>query len=216
RGGDRPGRGRRGRGDPRRCRARGTDPGAGKRRNLPQHAPRRAHPPAHRRSAVVAASPPGEAPGRRLTRPASVSHRDSWDLRRNGTHLPHRRGLRPAPRRGAPQAHPRVGPHGQESPRRAPGRTRRARPPYPGAAARPPARRRSITLVGADDAGLARQVREATGAHVLFLVTHTDAPWDRDVVLAAVEGEKDYVVVNEAGGLRTYAVTSVRPDPQTR
>lgn len=83
-------------------------------------------------------------------------------------------------------------------------------------AAKPPVRRRSITLVGADDAGLARQVREATGAHVLFLVTHTDAPWDRDVVLAAVEGEKDYVVVNEAGGLRTYAVTSVRPDPQTR
>ena len=82
-------------------------------------------------------------------------------------------------------------------------------------AAKPPVRRRSITLVGADDAGLARQVREATRTHVLSS-SHTDAPWDRDVVLAAVAGEEDYVVVNDPGGLRTYAVQSAQPDPDSR
>lgn len=80
----------------------------------------------------------------------------------------------------------------------------------------PPARRRSITLVGAEDASLARQVRESTGANVDLLATHTGPPWDRDAVLAAVAGEEDYVVVNDPGGLRTYAVQSAQPDPDSR
>src|SRR5699024_3289594 len=60
------------------------------------------------------------------------------------------------------------------------------------AAPQPPVRRRSITLVAADDAGVARQPREAAGAPVLFLAAPAGAPWHREVLLPAVESEKDY------------------------
>ncbi len=83
-------------------------------------------------------------------------------------------------------------------------------------AAQPPVRRRSITLVGAEDAGLARQVREATGAHVHPLVMRAAPPWDQDAVLAAVAGEGDYVVVNDPGGLRAYAVQPAHLAPDSR